>query len=79
MESVPFQYVSLPYVPPTPGVALVPPTAVTLGESAGTATVFGLPSRHVLPLSPLPVSTLIPEAAACWSTESIASASLWLT
>ena len=40
------------------------PTAVAFGESDGTAIVLDAPSRHVLPPSPLPLNTLMPEAAA---------------
>ena len=58
-----------------PKVTLVPPTAVALGESAGTPIVFAAPSPHVEPLSPEPLSTVIPLAAAPASTESIACAS----
>ena len=34
------------------------------GESAGTAIVFGLPSLHALPSSPLALNTDMPDAAA---------------
>src|ERR1700741_816475 len=57
--ALPFHQVSLPYVPSTPLVALEPPTAVMCGASAGTASVLALPPRHVLPLSPDPVTTVM--------------------
>ncbi len=38
------------------------PGPVVFGESAGTATVFGAPSRQVLPVSPEPLKMLIPPA-----------------
>jgi hypothetical protein len=50
---------------------VVPPTAVAWGESDGTPTVFGAPSRQVLPVSPLPLKTLIPDAAAVARIESM--------
>src|SRR5262249_61108862 len=55
----PFHQASPPYVYPLPpGSGVVPPTAVAWGELAGTPTVFGLPSRHRLPVAPLPVHPL---------------------
>src|SRR5262249_60614808 len=53
----------------------VPRAAVAWGELAGTPTVFGLPLRHVLPVSPLLLNTLAPLAAAWASTESMDCAS----
>jgi hypothetical protein len=44
---------------------------VALGELAGTATVLGAPSRHVLPVSPDALNTLMPAAAAAWRIESM--------
>src|SRR5512135_1485506 len=73
--ALPSHQVSLPYVKPTPGAALVPPTAVACGESDGTPIVLGAPSRHVEPESPLPLKTLIPEAAAVARIESMLWAS----
>ena len=56
---------------PGPTVSDVPPTAVPFGEPAGTATVSGLPSRQVLPVSPLALNTPIPDAAAAARIESM--------
>ena len=56
------------------GIALlpeVPPTAVACGESAGTPIVFAAPSRQVLPVSPAPLKTLMPAAAAVCRTLSM--------
>lgn len=66
-----FHQVSGPYVNAGPGFSELPPTAVALGESAGTAIVFALPSRHVLPLSPAPLRTLTPARAAFWKIVSM--------
>src|SRR4051794_31018704 len=76
----PSHHVSEPYVPPGPDCRLLPPTAVACGEPAGTPIVLGLPSRQVLPVSPVALSTVIPDAAAEASTSSIArtvAASTW--
>src|ERR1700722_12481432 len=66
VSAPPFHHVSPLYTPPAPETSEVPPTAVRLGESAGTAIVLALPSRQVLPLSPLPENTLIPDICADW-------------
>ena len=71
----PFQYDWDTTFSALPQVGVVPPTAVAFGESAGTPTVLGAPSRHVLPESPDPFTTVTPLAAAFARIESIAWAS----
>jgi len=71
----PFHHFSETTLSAGPNVGVVPPTEVAFGESVGTPTVLALPLRQLLPLSPDPLNTEIPLAAAWARTESMLCAS----
>ncbi len=56
--------------------------ATEVGALAGTATVLGEPSRHVLPVSPEALKTVMPDAAAVCMIDSRLTTSasvVWLS
>ena len=62
VSPLPFHHVSLRSTPPAPRTCVVPPTAVAFGRLAGTASVFGEPFRHVVPVSPDALKIEMPAA-----------------